>query len=149
MSGPQFLGCRERVQVVDVELVDRLVAVRSYGHRDLAAVSQGAVDKRLAVVVGEETLGRTQPDAVVAGEKVKPGRGRAHRADAGSPRAQLGRAARHESVQDKGWQRELIDQVGLVLAVAEVGDVLGVRHVGLGEQLGFGRDVRREPLAKA
>ena len=46
-----------------------------------------------------------------------------------------------ERVQHQRRQRELVDEVGLVVAVAEVGDVLGVRNVGLGEQPRPGRDL--------
>ena len=64
----------------------------------------------------------------------------ADRADPAAPTSLRRGVAGDERVQHQRRQRELVDHVGLVGAVAEVGDVLGVRHVGLGEQLGAGRE---------
>ena len=50
------------------------------------------------------------------------------------PGAEPRGGAGDEGVQDQRRQRELVDEVGLVLAVAEVGDVLRVGDVGLGQQ---------------
>ena len=84
-----LLGRGERVEVVDVELVDRLAPARRRRHRDPAAVGQRPLDQRLPVGVVEDALGRPQPDAVVAGQEVEPGGRPADRADPAGPRARV------------------------------------------------------------
>ena len=127
----------QRVEVAEVELVDRAAAVRPAGPRDLAAVGAGALDQRrrarassrmpsvarspmpswLARKLNQVAVSLTGPTPLA--QSLQPG----------------GRAG-DERVQHQRRQRELVDEVGLVAAVAEVGDVLGVRHVGLGQQPG-------------
>ena len=39
-----------------------------------------------------------------------------------------------ESVQGQGWQGEVVDELGLIVPIAEVGDIVLVGHIGLGDQ---------------
>ena len=63
--------------------------------------------------------------------------------------AEVAVLAGDEGVQHERRKRELVDHVRLVGAVAEVGDVVGVRHVGLGQQQRARGERRRRAPARA
>lgn len=45
------------------------------------------------------------------------------------------RVARLQRVQHQRWQRKILNELRLVQAVAEIGNVVDVRHVGLRDEL--------------
>ena len=72
-----LVGRRERVEEVDVELVDGLSTVRAGCAIDTRPPwASVALDQRLRGRRRQDALGRPQADAVVAGEEVEPGGGR-------------------------------------------------------------------------
>jgi hypothetical protein len=43
-------------------------------------------------------------------------------------------------VKDQRRQRKIIDQLRLVAAITEVGNIVGVRYIGFCDELNIGRD---------
>ena len=84
--------------------------------------------------LGEDATGRVEPDAVVRGQEIEEGGPARGQRQPGGPGGERPRAAGLERVEDEGRQGKVVDQLGLVRPVAEVGEIVRVGDVGLGDQ---------------
>ena len=91
------------------------------------------------ILLGQDATRPHHPDAVVRVEEVEEGGGCGWRFEIHRPRREHPRISILEGVQHQRRQREVVDHLRLVRAIAEVGDVVGVGNVGFGDH----RDVRR------
>ena len=132
-------GVRERVEEGRVELVGAhaAVGVGLVGH--LAAMGEHATGQVLDLRPGEEVAGRHHTDAVVGGQEVEEGGSPGRGGEAARPCRQSGRVAACKGVKDQRCQGKLVDHLRFVAPVAEVADVVALRHVRLGDDL----DLRR------
>ena len=128
------MGIRERIKVGDVQFVDGLAAIGLGLVGDVATMRQCALDHGLHLRVAENPLGRPYPDTIVRRHKIEEGGAAGGRIQAAGPFRKTGGIAGMEGVQDQRGERELVDHLGLVRAIAKVGDVLLVGDVGLGDE---------------
>src|SRR5690606_6960456 len=107
---------------------------------NLAAVGQGLVGQVLNFGRAQNAFGRAHAQPIVRGDEVEEGGRIGQLLQPGGPLAQGGGVAGVRGVQDQRRQGEVVDQLGFVAAVAKVGDVLGVVHVGFGDEQHVGGD---------
>ena len=126
--------------VRDVQLVRTFAPVRVPPHTDQAAALANALDQTVEPLLRHQPFQRANSDPVVRRREVEEGH-----ACAGEFKirtARHSRAPRHRSecVQQQRRKAELIDGMCLV-SVAEVADVLLVRHIGFRQQNGPRRKI--------
>lgn len=123
------VGIVEGVEIVDVEFVrDRVAGLVGFGG-DMAAMARREVYEGLEFVRSKTVSGGSDADAVVAGSEVEKGgvlRRRTHLLDV---LREIAGVRSRKRIQKQGRQREVINEVRFVAAVAEVGDVLLVRDI--------------------
>ncbi len=136
--------CRRRVVegvvVGDVEFVGALAAVWVVAIGDESAVGLHPLGQTFYLGLIQNSLHGPHPNPIMGGHEVEIGGGGAGGGEAGGPLLQMGGVARGKGVQGEGGQGEVVDQLGLVLAVAKVADVFGMGHVGFGDQQHLGGD---------
>ncbi|TMD04566.1 MAG: hypothetical protein E6J02_12535 [Chloroflexi bacterium] len=98
-----------------------------------------ALDQAVDVAVAENAAHGIDADAVVGGQEIEERDLAGGQLQPGRPAGESFRIFRRQRVEDERRQREVVDELRLIGPVAEVGDIVPVGHVGLGDQEGVGR----------
>ena len=125
---------RQRIEIVNVQLVRGLRAVWHLFAGDEAAMFQRAPHQSVNLHVAQDTARRVQADPVVRGQEIEEGHPVRRRRQRLRPVGEFRGVAGGETMQHQRRQGEVIDQLRFVRAVPEVGDVVGVRHVGFRDE---------------
>jgi len=133
-SGSPECGFEKRIVVVDVQFVGALCAIRIafVGHH--TPIRQGLLHQGGNFGFAQNSAGRVQTDAVVGSQKIEKCDGFGRTGLGACPvRKRSGRAGL-QGMQHQGRQGKIIDQLGFVDSVAEIGNVVFMRYVGLADQ---------------
>ena len=129
------------VKIGDIELIRALCAVGIGLGRDISSALFDAVGKLGDFRVRENPLQRPHTDAVVRCGKIQECPAARQCRERRGPLCQVSSLARLQGVEEKWRQGELVDNMCFI-AVAEVGDILILRHVCLRDE----KNVRRQQL---
>ena len=132
----RWLGWQQpqnRINIGHVEFIRALGAIAVGFVGNLSPMGDGEFGQRLDIFITDQASGRPHPDAIMRrGEVKKCGRVRTLLQTA-RPGRQIMSIPHPETVDHQWRQRELVHKLRLVRAIPKIGHILGMWHIGLGD----------------